>query len=319
MVPIRSVALDKDVRAHRLLPTRQRVLSRHFVRRSLSVLTLASIDVGALLVSLLLESVVTDTRALELWPGLTPWGVAAAGLVVVVVAAFAGLYGTRRSRHHLRKVLTAWSVGFVITSVVLLAVDAGGLGARLVAVFLAAFVLSAAGRWVFDALLALTYGQDADCPRVLVLGDIDACARALATLSALPPDRRVNVVGLVLPAGRREEAAGRTGGTPPLVGTQEDIKDALRQCGASEVVIADLPSLNGQLRPLMDACRDAGVALKVVTSDLALEGAAVAHIPGMECPVFVIRPQPAGWASYLAKRVVDRVGAAVLLLSLIHI
>ena len=66
----------------------------------------------------------------------------------------------------------------------------------------------------------------------------------------------------------------------------------------------------------MDACRERGVALKVVSLGLQQHADAVTYIPGLDCPLFVVRPQPAGAGSYLVKQVGDRVGSALLLVVL---
>ena len=82
------------------------------------------------------------------------------------------------------------------------------------------------------------------------------------------------------------------------------------------MILADPPSLNGQLRGVLDACRTGGVALKVLSLGLHPPGDAVTYIPGLDCPLFVVRPQPAGAGSYLLKQLMDRVVSLLLLVVL---
>ena len=86
--------------------------------------------------------------------------------------------------------------------------------------------------------------------------------------------------------------------------------------GATQVILADAASLNGQLRSVMDACSEGGVALKVVSLGLHRHPDVVTYIPGLDCPLFVVRPQPAGPGSYLVKQIGDRVGSALVLVVL---
>jgi lipopolysaccharide/colanic/teichoic acid biosynthesis glycosyltransferase len=66
----------------------------------------------------------------------------------------------------------------------------------------------------------------------------------------------------------------------------------------------------------MDTCRRGGAAVKVVSPGLQPHGDAVTYIPGLDSPLFVVRPRPARAGSYLVKRAGDRVGSALLLVVL---
>jgi exopolysaccharide biosynthesis polyprenyl glycosylphosphotransferase len=326
-MPVRDVALDRDVRSARLLPVRASYGTPHFFRRTLGVIALLVIDLGALLLAVLAAAIVAGLSGFALWPGLTWAGLLIACAVLVLSEVLTGLYGRRHTRHNVGKLFTAWTIAFVVTSVILLGLSADALGARLVTVWLAAFAVALAGRWVFDAALDLKYGVEGECPQVLLLGHRNACLQALPTLAALPLESRVCVAGLVVPGGpepgeaaeARGAAAGEAAATqsvPPVVAAPEDLRDALWRTGAAEVIIADPLSLNGQVRDVMRACRTGGVALKVVVADLQLDGRAVSYVPGLDCPFYVVSPRPAGWASYFTKRVLDRLTAAVLLILL---
>ena len=82
------------------------------------------------------------------------------------------------------------------------------------------------------------------------------------------------------------------------------------------MIIADPAELNGRLQAVMETCRESGVALKVLSPGLQPYADAVTYIPGLDCPLFVVHPEPASAASYVAKQVVDRVCAFMLLVVL---
>jgi exopolysaccharide biosynthesis polyprenyl glycosylphosphotransferase len=121
----------------------------------------------------------------------------------------------------------------------------------------------------------------------------------------------VTVVGLVLP--NDEPVADGSAPGPPVLGAYGDLAAAIARSQATDLVLADRRSLNGHLRGVMDACRTGGVALKIVVTDAEVNGDAVSYVPGLDCPLYVVRPRPATRGSYLVKQVVDRLTAALLL------
>jgi len=314
-MPIREVALDRDVRSRRLLPPAARPLSAHTVRRAASVGTLVVIDCVSFLLAVVLVPLASNMSALALWQQLSWWGFVAACTVILFMAAVKGLYGRRHVRHNARKVLSAWTIAFVITVVLMLAVDPHGIGARYVVVWLLAMALAGGSRWVYDAVISRVYGENGGDPPALLLGDLDSCLSALPRLAALSPESRVKVVGLVVPDRDRERNRD-IGEAPPIVASHDHLGDALAATGAAQVIMAGAGSVNGQLRTIMEACCNAGVALKLVSTELHSAGDAVTHIPGLDCPLFLVRPQPAGAGSYLVKRAADRVVSALLLVVL---
>ena len=311
-MPIQEVALDRDVRAPRLARSAAQLLSVHSVRRTVSVITLVAIDTGCFVLSVILVPSVSGLPSHKMWHDLWWRGLLTACAVLIVVAALKGLYGRRYVRHDVRRLLAAWTIALVTALVLMLVVDPGGIGARYVVVWLFAAVLAAGGRYAYDALVSLAYGADGDAPPALLLGDLDSCLSALPALAALAPASRVEVVGLVVPASRqhRDETAGAA---PPVVATPDDLQAALFTTGATEVIIADPAAINGQLQSVMDTCRSSGVALKIVSLDLPEDAAAISYIPGLDCPLFVVRPRPAGAVSYLVKQALDLAVSALLL------
>jgi exopolysaccharide biosynthesis polyprenyl glycosylphosphotransferase len=316
-MPIREVATDRDVRAPRLLPSAAQLASVHSLRRAGSVVTLIAIDICSFVLAVVLVPPASGMGWITLWPGLS-WGeVALASAVLVAVAAFKSLYGRRYVRHSMRKILSAWMIAFVITAGLMLVVDPEGIGARYVVAWVMASLLAVAARFVYDALVGLVYGAAGDAPPALLLGSLGSCLSALPTLATLEPQSRVRVVGLVVP-GAEHKRIRDNAGAPPVVATIDGLQQALRTSGAAQVIIADPAAINGQLQSVIDACRTSGVALKLVSLDLHLhaDADAVSYIPGMDCPLFVVRPRPAGAGSYLVKQAADRVGSAVLLVLL---
>jgi exopolysaccharide biosynthesis polyprenyl glycosylphosphotransferase len=313
-MPIRTVATDKDVRAPRLVPSAAQLASVHSLRRTLSIGALLIIDACALMLGVTLVSLLSWPDPALLWWGMSWWDVVLAFAVFAAVAAFKGLYGRRRSRHGLRKIASAWTIAFVVTIVLMLVVDPVGIGARYVIAWIAAGALSMAGRSGFDAVLEAIFGPRGDAPPVILLGTRESCLSALSVLGTLTAADCVNVVGLVT----RGEAADETSrsGLPPRLGDERQLRAALLTTGATEVIIADPVELNGRLQAVMDTCRDSGVALKVVSPGLQPYSDAVTYIPGLDCPLFVVHPQPASALSYTLKQVGDRIGAALLLVVL---
>ena len=166
-MPIQEVALDRDVRAPRLLRSAAQLRSVHSLSRALSVITLVAIDCACFLLSLVLVPLASGLPVLWLWHEQSWAGLLAACAVLTVVAALRGLYGRRYVRHDLRRLFTAWMSAFIITLVLLLVVDPVGIGARYVVVWLLATVLAIGGRYFYDALISLAYGADGDAPPAL--------------------------------------------------------------------------------------------------------------------------------------------------------
>jgi exopolysaccharide biosynthesis polyprenyl glycosylphosphotransferase len=314
-MPIREVALDRDVRAPQVRRSAAQLRSTHTLSRIVSVVTLIVIDNASFLLSVVLVPLLTALPVLTMWHEQSWQGLLTACMVLTAVAALRGLYGRRYVRRDPRRLLTAWMSAFIITLVLMLAVDPVGIGARYVAIWLLATVLATIGRYLYDALISLVYGVDGDAPPALLLGDVDACLSALPALAAVAPVSRVTVVGLVATSGggHRDETAADA---PPIVATIDDLRAALWNTGAAQVIIADPAAVNGQMRSVMDACRDGGVALKILSPSLPKDSAAVSYIPGMDCPLFVVRPQPAGKGSYLVKQAADIIVSALLLVVL---
>ena len=126
-MPIREVALDRDVRAPRRLPSAAQLLSAHSLRRAVSVSTLIAIDACCFLLAVVVVPLASGLAGLTLWHDLSWGGLLTACTVLIVVAALKGLYGRRHVRHNARRILAAWTIAFVVTLVLMLVVDPVGI------------------------------------------------------------------------------------------------------------------------------------------------------------------------------------------------
>jgi exopolysaccharide biosynthesis polyprenyl glycosylphosphotransferase len=281
-------------------------------RRALRITALVTIDAACLMAGILIAAHVAKGPWGLLWPSLSWWDVALQAGALVCVAALQGLYGRRLARHSLSKILSAWVIAFIITLVLALLIDQNAIGARYVAAWIVGVALDLCGRAGYDAVSGLLPNRDQG-PAALLIGTPSSCKAGLAALRGLPPSGQVSVTGLLL-AGEAPEY-GTDDALPQVLGTDGDLEAALAATGATRVIIADPDELNGRLRSVMDVCGERGVELNVVAPGLPATEP-VAYIPGLDCPLFVVIPRPAGAASYLAKAVLDRVVSAVLLVVL---
>lgn len=314
-MPIRTVATHRDVRAPQWPASAAQFSSADGLRRVAGVAALIALDICSFVAAVILVPPASGMGWIVLWQGLSWWDVAIACAALVAVAALSGLYGRRPVRHSVRKIASAWGAAFIATLALMLVIDPVGIGARYVVAWIWAAIISLAARYAFDMLISLYYGADGDAPPALLLGSRESCALALATLSSVAPKDCVRVTGLVVPEDELRRGSGRST-AHPVVGSTAHLNEALARTGVSQVILADPGSLNGQLQGVIDSCRLAGVTLKALSPGLIQHPDVVAYIPGLDCPLFVVRPQPAGAGSYLVKRIMDRVGSALLLVLL---
>lgn len=102
----------------------------HGLRRTVSVITLIAVDICSFLLSVALVPPISGLGWFRLWPGLSWWNILSACAVLVMAASLKGLYGRRHLRHNARKTLSAWSIAFIGTLVVMLVVGPVGIGTR---------------------------------------------------------------------------------------------------------------------------------------------------------------------------------------------
>lgn len=154
--------------------------------------------------------------------------------------------------------------------------------------------------------------------RVLVVGDGPAVTR---TLAAWRGRRDLTPVGACVPhqgdrRGRYDEPDPETLGLPVFSGTR-GLRGAVGALAADLVVVVGSPSLDAdEVRRLAWALEDTGAVLLVRTE----LGSAHPHRLRMtrlaDCALVEVAPSRAPWHVRAGKQVVDRVGAAVLLVLL---
>ena len=105
-MPIRTVAIDRDVRAPRQLASAAQVSSADGRRRAASVLALIALDSLSFVAAVLLVPPASGMGWIVLWPGLSWWDVVIACAALVSVAAVKGLYGRRWVRHSAPKIVS---------------------------------------------------------------------------------------------------------------------------------------------------------------------------------------------------------------------
>jgi exopolysaccharide biosynthesis polyprenyl glycosylphosphotransferase len=289
-----------------------RLLNDTALRRAGSVTALVSIDACCLVAGILIASSVAKGPWSLLWPHLAWWAVAMQVAALVCIVAAKGLYGRRLARRNSRKTLSAWVIAFIVTLVLSILLDQDAIGARYVAAWMVGVTLDLGGRAVYDALTGLLPNRDRG-PAALLLGTPASCQTGLVAVRALPPGARVDVRGLLLTGDSRPSDASDP--LPEVLGTVTDLAQVLTATGATQVIISEPGELNGRMRSVMDLCSARGVALNVIVPGIPATEP-VAYIPGLDCPLFVVVPHPAGAASYLAKSILDRIVAAALLLAL---
>ena len=97
-MPIRHVALHRDVRPPRLLPSAAQLASSPGPRRMTSVIALIALDILTFLAAATLVPSVSGLPGLTLWQDLSWHGIVAACAVLVTAAALRGLYARRYVR-----------------------------------------------------------------------------------------------------------------------------------------------------------------------------------------------------------------------------
>ena len=326
-MPVRDVALDRDVRSLRLLPARASLRSVHFLRRSAAVLTLVGIDAAALLLALLAAALVAGMSQLR--PLARPLVVGSRDVLhrplpsppSSAVSTDAATHDTTRARSSRR----GWSPSSSHPRSCCV-VDPDGLGARLVAVWLLACALSLAGRWVFDALLALKYGAEGECPGVLLLGESRRVRRGPPHPGRAAAGGPRSSSASWCPAGRpqtcrsarRGAASLPADGAPPSASRGRRAGRAARGAAEHRRRPGDHRRPRGAQRP---APRRHGrvpgrAAPRSRSSPRTCTWTADAggYIPGLDCPLFVVQPtarraRPATSSSRLRDRVVAAAAA----------
>jgi exopolysaccharide biosynthesis polyprenyl glycosylphosphotransferase len=284
VVPVREVVLHGDMRAPK--PLAQRLLGRYGFRRVLSVLALVLVD--ALCVTLGALAVSWGEVPVRVW--------VAAIAVAVVCAGMMGLYGLRwRRRDHLH--LAMWAV--LILPLFFLVLLCFGKIERGGAMFLgwAVAVLAAITlRWIYEIGITWLLGAQSGTQHVLAVGDATSAALLVTALN--------------------RDGDGQSLGRYTLIGTVpvddvDGLAHAVRESGATELLVPRLETVDPRLDDVLDVARRYGMNVLVAAETLGDD--AVCQLPGASAPVFAVRASHTRRWRFVIKRVFDVVMAFGLL------
>ena len=344
-MPVREVVLDRDIRSP--FEFSDALLSRYHLRRAASVAALMLLDIAAILLAAVAGPPFWHLLGAHIYR-ISPLGITATALVMIVVFAVQRLYGLRRYRHRVSRIVGSWFLVWLITA--MLAVLSGNVisGWSLVALWFTAAIVDIVLRRAYDLAVAAAIGQDLDTVRVLFIGSEEACHSLGAAMIAADP-------------GLSYRAVGRIGGAEA-----GRLSTLFQELWPSEVVIADLGDVGDNLMGIIEACRSRHCALKVAADEqlsaalkmpapavLAaalpvpapasssaliapsasiadssasiadscatgddLADSAVCYLPGFAQPVFLVKDTHARQMHYLTKRAFDVTVAALLLVLL---
>lgn len=301
-MPVREVVLDRDMRSP-LRVSPQALLTRYYLRRTASALTLIALDLLALVTAtLLVPYALHSWLSVAAFP-LTPLEIVVAALIVVAVAAALGLYGRRRARHRLRTLLVAALCTLPpLALLVMLCGDVRHAGWLLLVWAFGA--LAAIGlRRAYDLTIAAVIGEDIDAERLLVIGSAADGPRVRATLSAAHPEIRHTLVGTLAPTDLAT------------------LDDTVERLWPSQILVADLAQARADVDRLLAVCRRRHIPLKVVTAGVpssrgaepasATADEAVRHLDGLDRPLFAVREPGHRHGAFVVKRLLDLVAAAL--------
>jgi len=281
----------EDARSSRPFILSQNSL-KTFIRRLASVLTLATVDVGGLVIglygALTLRALIFDPKPILwgfLWDQESNW---LAFLILLLILVFwqAGLYKPRETRE---------GAGRVVPSVILVAAlslaFAIGTGAHFTtfglyvvgAVFVA--VLIGIFRGSYELVTGLVLRASGVRRRALLVGEDEQRLQLHETLGASR-------------GGIDYEFVGESGIGP-------EVEAMLAQTSLDEIVIADAGMDDRRLLQIVEAAHRRGVKVRVAprTTELLIERGE--YIPGQGIPLFELRPPIFAGAQWITKRTFD--------------
>ncbi len=299
----------EDIRSARpYLLSRRTLLG--FVRRLVSITTLAALDVGGLILGLYVALII---RALYLGQFPPLWGLIwrtesnwLPFLTVVEVLVFwvGGLYRRRELRPGLGQLLKSLTLVAVITL-------AFGLGTGyhfttygltptalvLTAIFVG--VLRGSYEVVTRDLLRIAGARR----RAVLVGEGERLRNLLRTLGGARSGIEYEFVGAISP---REQEDGL-----PVLGSLDAVPQVIAERNVDELIVADAGFTERQLLELVEHAHRLGVKVRIAptTTELLLQRAE--YVPGQGAPLFELRPPALAGADWALKRLFDLLGAGV--------
>lgn len=301
----------------RFVPLLSGAAGRTAVRRALSVLALAALDVtavflgiyAALALKLVLLGEPVDSGAI--WT-VEQKALPIAAVTVVLLFAKNGLYGSREGRGSTARVLSSVTLATLIVAAILLAT---GWEFRTFSIFYSS--------WIFVTVLVIALRASYDSVtgallealrferRALLVGQPDFVAEIAESLERTD-SRRARVPYRVV--GRHELVEGV--GREDARGAAAGLRAALDPDRVDEVIltggaVADRPALE-----LLEVCRRRGLAVRLAPTTVELLSHSLRAIPAPGLPLFELRPPVLSGVAFLAKRAFDLVVGGLLLVAL---
>jgi exopolysaccharide biosynthesis polyprenyl glycosylphosphotransferase len=181
-------------------------------------------------------------------------------------------------------------------------------------------VLCLGARFAYRKTLHRKRKRHGACMRRVVVAGHELAVVAIARQLRRERYHGLKVVGACLPAGFRPGAGAAEGfrdgqiGDLPLLGTFDDVADAVRRAGADTVLVLSCPELDGHaLRRLAWRLETDDIDLIVSSSLIDVAGDRTTVRPFDGLPMLHVEHPTLSGARRLVKAVFDRVGAAVLL------
>jgi len=330
-----EVVVAHDVRSRRIIPGRQ-MLHRYYLRRSVSIAVLMTIDLVAVLAATELApllwavagvTVETPTSSEMLW----------SMLIVVGVEALGRMYSLRQQRACLSAFLRANLAILLVLGLVMLLTHNTITAQSAVCIWTLFVLLSGAGRWLYNWVMKDVCGHTTPRRPTVIIGRRSRAERLAELLAHYPAADAFRIDGIVEGLNKNARtwddtlnpAQSGTRRRPLLVGDERRPARALRNLGSLddleniverwrpvEIVICDPELVRGRMPQLMNICRRRRITLRMAIPGLELDGASVSFAPGFGMPVFLVRTSIGRPYEYEMKRLFDIVISGLLLLVL---
>jgi exopolysaccharide biosynthesis polyprenyl glycosylphosphotransferase len=312
----RPAAPVEDIRAGRPYALSSGPL-RAAVRRALSILSLAAIDLGGLVLgvygALVLRAVLFEPKPV-LWGFLWREGAAKwlpfLALVMFLVFWRSGLYAARELREGPGRILSSLVVVTVLAAAFTIGTghDFGTYGIFPTALLLTAASIAAL-RWSYESITANLLRIAGVRRRALIVGQGPEVQHLYETLGSSRGGIDYDFVGAVA-----NEPAGLE---LPVLGDPEELPEILRAVEVDEVIVDGSSLPEERLVELVEQAHRRGVRVRIAPRTTGLLIDRAEYVPGQGVPLFELRPPAFAHANWALKRAFDLfVGALIVLVGL---
>ena len=307
-----AAAPAEDIRSARpYLLSRRTLLD--FLRRLLSITTLAALDVGGLVLGVYVALII---RALYLGQFPPLWGLLwrtesnwLPFLTIIEVLVFwvGGLYRRREVRPGLGQTLKSLTLVAVIT----LAFGLGtGYHFTTYALTPTALVLTALFvgvlRGSYDVITRDVLRITGARRRAILVGEGDRLRNLLRTLGSTRSGIDYEFLGAISPRPQEDGL--------PVLGSMDAVSQVLAERDVDELIVTDSGYTERELLELVEHAHRRGVKVRIAptTAELLLQRAE--YVPGQGAPLFELRPPTLAGADWALKRAFDLAGASIAIL-----